>query len=59
MPLALFARQQQKFGSREERDHSSVDLSPLWRGRKSGRLPRAERKRDCEGEGHKKMRYEV
>lgn len=49
MLLALFARQRQRFGSCEERDHSSVernrDPSPLWRGRKSGRRPGAERER--------------
>lgn len=49
MLLALFARQRQRFGSCEERDHSSVernwDPSHLWRGRKSGRRPGAERER--------------
>lgn len=49
MLLDMFASRQQRFGRVEERGHSSVernwDPSPLWRGRKSGRRPQAERDR--------------
>lgn len=58
MSLAAFARRQQKFGSCDERVHSSVarnwDVGRVWRGRKSSRQPYAERsiemERLCESE---------
>lgn len=58
MPLALFAKQWQRFGSCEERGHSSAernwDPRLLWKGRKSGRRAARGRRGREEEWGEKK-----